>query len=380
MKKSLFVLWITLIFVACSDDDKKELALAPGTSLDYVVYADETSVTPAGGISFTAVAPWRATVSELQSDESQTSAEEYTGTWINVSPDYGDMAGDYTIQITLDKNLTGKDRKAVVAIECGETKVSITIEQKALTENGDIPGGGDASVIGLISELFFYFPQNIDRENSRFELTYDDQGRLVTWKEKSIDYDGSVNTETLTYQYGDKVVYISSDKNADYFVTAYLNDAGYVVRAEERRQGGEQEITTYLYDSENHLIRTEQSGEWEDYVWSDGNLIEIHYDNTQGESDKTEYTYYTNLENKENFDFSERTSWLEELMYAGLTGVQSRNLVRTETGSTESAWKDNGSWEYETDADGYVTKAKFSQPDETGTDNNPRTLEIKHFK
>lgn len=380
MKKALFVLWTAMILFACSDNDKKEFELAPGTTLDYIAYADETFITPTEGISFTTTAPWRATISEIQSDELQTFEGIREGTWVTISPDHGDIAGDYTIQISLEKNLTGKDRKAVVSIECGETKISITIEQKALTANGDIPTGGESSVAGLISEMFFYFPQNIDRENSRIELVYDNQGRLTIWKEKSIDYDGSIDTETLTYEYGDQVVYISSDKEADYFVTAYLNDAGYVVRAEEGRPGNVQEVTTYTYDEKNHLIRTEQSGEWEDYVWSDGNLAEIHYNNTQGESNNIKYTYYTNLGNKENFDFSERTSWLEELVYAGLTGVQSLNLIHTEKGSSESAWKDNGNWTYEIDADGYVTKAQFSQPDETGIDNNPRTVEIKHSK
>lgn len=380
MKKSFFVLLVAVLFVACSNDDKQDLELAPGTSLSYTAYADETSGTPASGISFTTVGPWRATVSELQSDELQVSSVMRAGEWVTVSPDHGDVAGDYVIRIFLDKNLTGKDRKAVVTVECGETKILITVEQKALTESGEIPEEGETSVAGLISEMFYYFPQNVDVENQRIELTYDKQGRLKTWKEKNTDYDGSVYIETLTYEYGDNVVYISSDRDEDYFITAYLNDVGYVVRAEEGRPGNIQEVTTYAYDSENHLIRAEQKYEWEEYIWTDGNLVEIRYGNSQGESDIAVYTYYDNLVNKENFDFSERTSWLEELVYAGLTGVQSRNLVHTEIGNSESAWKDNGSWKYETDADGYVTKASFSRLGETAVDNNPRTVEIKHSK
>lgn len=62
---------------------------------------------------------------------------------MTVSPDHGDAAGDYTITITLGVNTTGKNRRATVMIECGGTKITITVEQKGTTEEGEVPGEGD---------------------------------------------------------------------------------------------------------------------------------------------------------------------------------------------------------------------------------------------
>ncbi|MFR0894555.1 MAG: BACON domain-containing protein [Alistipes onderdonkii] len=51
-------------------------------------------------------------------------------------PDHGDAAGDYTITITLGVNTTGKNRRATVMIECGGTKITITVEQKGYDRGG----------------------------------------------------------------------------------------------------------------------------------------------------------------------------------------------------------------------------------------------------
>ena len=251
-------------FCACSDDNGgdggKDIQLAPGTPKDYTIFADETSGTPSEGISFTTTGPWRATVAETRAEVSGGSPS-----WVTVSPDHGDAAGDYTITIGLGVNATGKDRRATVTIECGSTKITITVEQKGTTEEGEVPDEGDEPVVPagvqLVSEVYCYFNDSPGVEDRRIELTYDERNRLVRWKETTNEVvsPGMVETVTQTYEYeyGDGVVRIANPEEDTHF-TVWLNAAGYAERVERSRSGESADITTYEYDSENRLIRTEQ--------------------------------------------------------------------------------------------------------------------------
>ena len=377
-------------FCACSDDNGgdggKDIQLAPGTPKDYTIFADETSGTPSEGISFTTTGPWRATVAETRADVSGGSPS-----WVTVSPDHGDAAGDYTIMIGLGVNATGKDRRATITIECGSTKITITVEQKGTTEEGEVPDEGDEPVVPagvqLVSEVYCYFNDSPGVENRRIELTYDERNRLVRWKETTNEVvsPGMVETVTRTYEYeyGDGVVRIANPEEDTHF-TVWLNAAGYAERVERSRSGESADITTYEYDSENRLIRTEQEDEWEDYVWENGNLVESRYGSPDGESDVTRFTY-TDLENRERPDFigawNELPSWYEELAWAGLLGVRNRNLMQGTRGDCEWSYKDDFCMEYEVDAEGYVTEAvEYGLTSEGETDrSNPRTYEVKHI-
>ena len=386
MKKfhAILLLMGAAALMACSDDnggdEGKDIQLAPGTPKDYTIFADETSGTPSEGISFTTAGPWRATVAETRADVSEGSS------WVTVSPDHGDAAGDYTITITLGVNTTGKNRRATVMIECGGTKITITVEQKGTTEEGEVPGEGDEPVVPagvqLVSEVYCYFNDSPGVEDRRIELTYDERNRLVRWKETTNEVvsPGTVETVTQTYEYeyGDGVVRIANPEEDTHF-TVWLNAAGYAERVERSRPEGSANITTYKYDSENRLIRTEQEDEWEDYVWENGNLVESRY----GESNVTRFTY-TDLENRERPDFigawNELPSWYEELAWAGLLGVRNRNLMQGTRGDGEWSYKDDFCMEYEVDAEGYVTEAvEYGLTFEGETDrSNPRTYEVKH--
>lgn len=370
--------------MACSDDNGgdggKDILLAPGTPKDYTIFADETSAAPSEGISFTTTGPWRATVAETRADVSGGGS---ASSWVTVSPDHGDAAGDYTITIALGVNTTGKDRRATVTIECDATKITITVEQKGTTEDGEIPDDGDEPVVParlLISEMKSYSKKNPDKSYSNIKLTYDDQNRITKWQEESMD-EGYRDTRTITFEYGEGVVHISSAASSDdpddpNTYTAYLNKNGFVTRTE----GPGRDATTYEYDSENRLVRMVQATEWQEYVWKDGNLTEIKYGNDDGETDVTRYTYYGELENRENFDiFYDRISWDEELAIAGLTGIPCRNLLHEERGESQWAYKDDFDMTYEVDENGYLTKAVQTQPQE-GEEDNPWIGEIKHIQ
>ena len=378
---------------ACSDDNGdgtgKDIQLAPGTPKDYTIFADETSGTPSEGISFTTTGPWRATVVQTRADAFDSG--EVTPSWVTVSPDHGDAAGDYTISISLGVNTSGQDRKATITIECGGTKITITVEQKGTTEDGKVPDDGDEPVVPtgaqLVSEVYHYFNNSPGEEDSRIELTYDERNRLIRWKKTTNEVvsPGTVEavTQTYEYEYDDGVVRIANPEENTHF-TVWLNAAGYAERVERSRPGESVNITTYKYDSENRLIRANQEDEWEDYVWENGNLVESRYGSPNGENDVTRFTY-TDLENRERPDFigawHELSSWYEGLAWTRLLGVRNRNLIQGARGDGEWSYKDDFYMEYKVDAEGYVTEAvEYGLTFEGETDrSNPRTYEVKHI-
>lgn len=378
---------------ACSDDNGdgtgKDIQLAPGTPKDYTIFADETSGTPSEGISFTTTGPWRATVVQTRADAFDSG--EVTPSWVTVSPDHGDAAGDYTISISLGVNTSGQDRKAIITIECGGTRITITVEQKGTTEDGKVPDDGDEPVVPtgaqLVSEVYHYFNNSPGEEDSRIELTYDERNRLIRWKKTTNEVvsPGTVEavTQTYEYEYDDGVVRIANPEENTHF-TVWLNAAGYAERVERSRPGESVNITTYKYDSENRLIRANQEDEWEDYVWENGNLVESRYGSPNGENDVTRFTY-TDLENRERPDFigawHELSSWYEGLAWTRLLGVRNRNLIQGARGDGEWSYKDDFYMEYKVDAEGYVTEAvEYGLTFEGETDrSNPRTYEVKHI-
>ena len=247
----------------------------------------------------------------------------------------------------------------------------------ACGENEDSDKGIQESLPGsqtLISTMDFYFPRNPNEEREFIELSYDKQHRLIRYKETNTDEQGNPSEEILSYEYGDGIVTITSSTDPEYLITVHLNKAGYAVRVEDALDGNSE----YTYDEENRLIRYKEGDEQEEYIWKNGNMVESRYMDSEGYHSTTRYTYY-NTENKENIDIvTERMGGLPELEFAGLLGIQCKNLVHTETSDYDAAYKDNYKWEYDLNADGYVTKAVALQPDETGTDDNPRTVEIQH--
>ena len=247
----------------------------------------------------------------------------------------------------------------------------------ACGENEDSDKGIQGSLPGsqtLISTMDFYFPRNPNEEREFIELSYDKQHRLIRYKETNTDEQGNPSEEIISYKYGDGIVTITSSTDPVYLITVYLNDAGYAVRIEDALDGNSE----YTYDEENRLIRDKGEDEQEEYIWKNGNMVESRYTDSEGYHSTTRYTYY-DIENKENLDIvTDRMGGLPELEFAGLLGIQSKNLVHTETSDYDAAYKDNYEWEYDLNADGYVTEAIALRPDETGTDNNPRTIEIQH--
>lgn len=294
-KLQLLVLFLATSLAGCSEGNDngdgtggeggKDIALAPGTPKDYTIYADETSGTPSEGISFTTTGPWRATVARTRTDASDGSS------WVTVFPDRGDAAGDYTIEISLGVNTTGKSRKATITIECGATKIKITVEQKGTTEEGEVPDEGDEPVVPDPSErkMVARIEQTIDYWsgcNDRFDtetyvFRYDDRDRIAEYTVEA-DRDGElIDRRVCRLDYsiaGEiRVEEVSGFSDIPDHYTLSLNDMGYVRHVElPACVSGERFASDFEYDGEGRLVRQEWSEDgssgWVSYTYLDGVL------------------------------------------------------------------------------------------------------------
>ena len=133
-----FAFLITCFVSACSNDDgsPKQIELAGGTSTEQTVYADQTHTD--GGIRFTAQAAWTATVSDITGSRTDMPVKP---DWLTLSA-YSGGAGEQALALTLKENLTGHDRKALITITCGDTAITIIVEQKAVKADGSQQNSG----------------------------------------------------------------------------------------------------------------------------------------------------------------------------------------------------------------------------------------------
>ena len=224
-----------------------------------------------------------------------TKAEDAAGTtdWVQVVPDHGDAAGDYTIQVVLGVNATGEDRSATITITCGTTTITITVTQKGTTEDGKVPEEGTDPVVPattyphLVSKIeFAYIPSRLESDqdeelNRTYEFEYDGENRISGYLMKDYSYYGDVNSEisgTLDYSTAGEIrVSERGFEGGDY--TLKLNGAGYV----ESVSGMD---NTFEYDEAGRLTKHTWDGGkcWmtlgynADGVISEGVLHEPGYD------------------------------------------------------------------------------------------------------
>lgn len=132
-KLRLFIFLVcTYMLAGCTEEEEiSGIRLMEGTAPNQTIFADET--TTGGDIHFTTDGAWTAEVTEASAK-----AEGSGVSWVSLDKYSGNTAGEYTITVFVRKNYTGADRKAYIRITCG-TSITITVEQKAVTESGDIP-------------------------------------------------------------------------------------------------------------------------------------------------------------------------------------------------------------------------------------------------
>jgi hypothetical protein len=127
------LLIVTMLFTNCGKEETGlTIVVTDWESITQTLYADETD---GGSSSFYTTGAWTSVITTSLSSGLQP---EEPPSWVSVSPDHGDVAGDYTITITFERNTTGEDRTAVIRILCGEKEYIIDITQKGTKEDGTL--------------------------------------------------------------------------------------------------------------------------------------------------------------------------------------------------------------------------------------------------
>ncbi len=310
MKKNIYLAVCLLLTGAlcwsCSDDNGddlgKDVVLDKGTQTEHVVYANDKDLKDEG-VKFTTQGPWRAEVEEVK-----TRAEATVGNtvdWLVLSQYEGDHAGNYTITLTLKQNFTGKARKAVIRIICGDTVITITVEQKAEKENG--------VKLRRVKSVDFtetYGSGYEEQEGSKgrkagYTYSFDEQGRVARIVE-SWDVSGRYNEkETATYSFDYRIVgEITVDRHSesyydghkseddDKFVLA-LNEQGNVVSIKEYDDYDETETQVgYTEDGRLGKLSGKENGgySWtEKFFYTDGLLTKAEYFESGSDTDVQEF-------------------------------------------------------------------------------------------
>ena len=253
MKKLFLFLFTVVAFTACDKGGEggsdKDIILSGGTSTTQTVYADQTG-TP-GGIRFTSTGAWYAEVSEVAAKADAAAGVD----WLTLSQYRGDKAGDYTLTMTLTENYTGSDRKAKIRIVCGETVITISVEQKGKTQDGEFPDE-PVAIQKLVSKIRItstYLPESRVSVAER-TLTYDDQNRVVRYEE--VDFkEGGVTSPDWAYTFsysGNTITQSESETDGDY---SYTGTTTYVLN-DKNSVGNEQHaLDAHIFPSSYQAVK-----------------------------------------------------------------------------------------------------------------------------
>ena len=285
---------------ACSSDDEKgdiipgqnEVVLDKGTSTNQTVFADETVKNE--GIKFTTVGPWKAEVRAVA-----MRAEGSQVDWLTLSQYQGDKAGEYTLTFTLKQNFTGKDRKAEIRIVCGETVITIMVEQKAGKQDGEKLLRIQSIRMQVVCGEAYQELWGDGNDDDVMYFTYDDQGRVVkVVQDYSDESDGSTDKETYVFHYTSpqevevmmKREYgssgsIPSVSIVNYQYQLFMNEHGCPTRiiekyvGESNRSGFNQDVFNLTYTADHRLqkitVKEEDGpGLWEsNFRYQNGLLV-----------------------------------------------------------------------------------------------------------
>ncbi len=295
MRKLFLFMMVSMIaiFTACSSGDdstipQKTITNYEETQLSQTIYADETSSDD--DFTFTANQAWHTVI------ESKVKSSEID--WITLDPASGE-AGVVNMSINLDTNMTGEDRSALISIVCGETTITITIEQKATTEDGVKPKPIDKALVKNIivnSELNWQFVYNDDNSLKNFYCTEDiHNNKDVSILNVDFEYTDSEITidAKILYSTPDISVGETPPSNTDEYVwmtnmskLSLVN--GKVASYTSRHESATTDNTnaTFTYDNEKLMAKNYYSNDGEAaFVWQDNLMTNINYISQQGRYD-----------------------------------------------------------------------------------------------
>lgn len=293
MKKIIYLTECLLLTGAlcwsCSDDDNDGdsgnggVVLDKDTQTEQVVYANDKGINDEG-IKFTTQGPWKAEVEEVISKADAITAK--TVEWLTLSQYSGDQAGDYTITLTLKQNFTGKTRKAIIRIICGDTEITITVEQKAKKEDGvELRRVKSVNFIENYGTGYAEYEGN-SGEKVTYTYSYDEQGRVAKVVEHWDKSDTEKITNTYLFDYhivGEVSVDCHHEYNGQesesekYLLT--LNEQGNVVNIKGNDDYNDSDINIgYTEDGRlGKLWEDKGSRRYEKYFYTDGLLTKAEF-------------------------------------------------------------------------------------------------------
>jgi len=236
-----------VMLVSCEDlfGGAGEISVDPSDKSALVQTLGSTAMN-ASGLTFTTKGPWSSYINDYSAKSGSPAS------WISISPDHGEDAGEYTIEINLEENNTGADRKAVIVIVCGDDEVSVIITQKSTPDvpaqdgdNQDQNGESSApSYVKYVKTISYeYTHYTGDKDEEKLTFSYDDRKRIVRviLDEKNTINDGSsseTTTSTLEYRFnygivGEVAMTIPGEEGSGMIAT--IDDKGRVtsVRSED---------------------------------------------------------------------------------------------------------------------------------------------------
>lgn len=195
--KSFYYLLLcaVLTFSACSEgeDNPSQLKLADGIPTEIVFGDGETNSVKE--IKFVASAPWTASVKETSAARSGSEVD-----WLTLDK-YSGNAGEITLTLTIKDNETSETRKAEIVIVCGDTTITITVEQKPSVNGNE---GGNETTDSRLIKTMKACVEGHPEVNSITRYTYDNEGRIIKGVVEPVN--GGIPRQTYSFSYSDNKI------------------------------------------------------------------------------------------------------------------------------------------------------------------------------
>lgn len=384
--KSFYYLLLcaVLTFSACSEgeDNPSQLKLADGIPTEIVFGDGETNSVKE--IKFVASAPWTASVKETSAARSGSEVD-----WLTLDK-YSGNAGEITLTLTIKDNETSETRKAEIVIVCGDTTITITVEQKPSVNGNE---GGNETTDSRLIKTMKACVEGHPEVNSITRYTYDNEGRIIKGVVEPVN--GGIPRQTYSFSYSDNKIEISEkleNENMDNpsgepeitygEYEADLNENGDAIALYTVHDNGINRVKTYefSYNEEGRLVEIrgfrESTGNKycvENFTY-ENNLLKLYkYDDNLPEEMSDNCTFAIDMEtgytnkytNNANIDimafmipFEGDYSVLFNIGVVGKTG----DFMPEAATFSRIAGNDELKFDYEFDDKDRMTKMTFKEP------------------
>ncbi|MBM6864855.1 hypothetical protein H6A66_06685 [Bacteroides caecigallinarum] len=299
------LLCAALTFSACSEgeDNQSQLKLADGIPTEIVFGDGETNSVKE--IKFVASAPWTASVKETSAARSGSEVD-----WLTLDK-YSGNAGEITLTLTIKDNETSETRKAEIVIVCGDTTITITVEQKP-SADGNEDGGNETDDSKLVKMMKFREETtNTDQSYTSdkpyiAKYKYDKEGRTIEMVAEPET--GGIPRQTYTFVYSDNKIEITEvdeqpepEDSGTSLYEVSLNEIGDAVQLYRITGSSKEKLYDFEYNGEGRLVKMEMykgnGDKCTETISYNGSLFETYeYEDYNNEGNSDACTYEVDLE------------------------------------------------------------------------------------